>query len=200
MYHEEARTFEDLIPHISARVPKADEMSIEHIARQATIDFMEDTRIFHDQVVFTGQRGVVDYILEIPDDQVMIDILPEGVTLNGNAYRAFRRDGQYQVVGLTQTAVDGGCYAVNYSYKLKPDACELPDILYDNYLTAIVNKAVTLLFTGDKDGYVSGASFQIAKQQYDSAVDTILARKLHNFSNGRPRMMRRSKRGDNNGF
>lgn len=194
MYHEEAQKFEDLIPHISARVPKADELTVEHIARQATLAFMADTRIFHDRVVFTGQRGVDEYILEIPDDQVMIDILPDGVSLNGRPYRAFRRDGQYNVIRLLGTIVEGGCYEVDYSWHIKPDACDVPNEVYNQHLQAVVDKAVTMLFTGDNDGFVSMASYQIARQNYEQALDRIAGRRMHNFANGRPRMVKRSNR------
>lgn len=194
MFHEEARKFEDLIPDISARVPKADELTIEHVARQATLAFMSDTRIFHDRVVFNGQRGVEEYILEIPDDQVMIDILPDGVTMNGRPYRAFRRDGQYDVIRLLGGVVDGACYEVDYSYHITPDACNIPDEVYNKYLHTIVDKAVTMLYTGDTDGYVSGQSYQIALRNYEQALDRIAGRRMHNFANGRPRMIKRSSR------
>lgn len=194
MFHEEPHKFEDLIPHISARVPKADELTIEHVARQATLSFMQDTRIFHDRVVFSGQRGVQEYILEIPDDQVMIDILPDGMSLNGQPFRAFKRDGQYNVVRLMCTPVDGGCYEVNYSYHITPDACDVPDEVYNKYLLPIVDKAVTMLYTGDNDGYVSSTSYRIAERNYETALDSIAGRRLHNFSSGRPRMTRRSSR------
>lgn len=194
MFHEEARKFEDLIPDISARAPKADTLTIEHVARQATLDFMRETRIFHDRVVFYGQRGVAEYILEIPDNQVMIDILPDGMTMNGRPYRAFRRDGHYNVVRLMDTAVDGACYEVDYSFHIKPDTCDIPNEVYDKYLHAIVDRAVMMLFTGDNDGYVSNASYQIASRNYDRELDMIASRRMHNFSNGRPRMIKRSSR------
>lgn len=194
MHHEEARKFEDLIPHISARVPKADELTMEHVARQATLAFMAETRIFRDRVVFYGQRGVQEYILELPDEQVIIDIEPDGMTMNGHPYRAFRRDGQYNVVRLMGQVVDGACYEVDYSYHITPDACDVPDEVYNKYLHAIVDKAVMLLFTGDERGAVSGQSFQIANRNYEHALDQIVARRMHNFSNGRPRMIKRSSR------
>lgn len=194
MFHEEARKFEELIPHISTRAPKADELSMEYAARQATMLFMQETQIFHDQVAFYGQRGVTDYILEIPDDQVIIDILPDGMSYNGRPYQAFRRDGNYNIVQMLGNVVDGGCYTVEYSYHIKPDACDIPDEVYDKHLQAIVDKALLLLYTGDPNTGVSQQVYQIAAMSYERALDTISARKLHNFSNGRPRMMRRSNR------
>lgn len=192
---QEAVSIEDIIPYVAARVPDADEMAIEFAIRMAAIQFMKDTRLFHDQVVFYGQSGVKEYILEIPDDIQMIDIRPDGVTLNGQPYYNFVKDGHYDVVLLTQPPVAGGCYTVDYAYSIKPDACEIPLMLFDNYLEHITLKAILLLYTGTSKSPVSTNLYTVAKQEYQDLIDRIFGQRLHNFSNGRPRMKRRSRRG-----
>lgn len=193
MFHDEARKFEDLIPHLSARSPRADELTMEYACRQATLEFMRDTKIFHDRATFFGQRGVSEYILEIPAEQVIIDILPDGMTLHGRSFRNFIRDGNYNVIQLTEAPVDGACYEVSYSWHITPDACDIPNEVYEKHLSSIIDKAVMLMFTGDRDSSVTAQAFQLAQVRYEKQLDELAGRKLHNYSNGRTRMIKRTR-------
>lgn len=186
---------ENFVVHVGGRVGSSDDLSIYAAVQQACIIFMQDTQIFLNRSRFYGQAGHREYILEVPEHMTVLDIEPDGVTLNGRVFHSYLRDGQYDVIKLTTTPVDGGCYEVEYSYSILPDACEVPDELYSKYLNAIVDKAITLLYTGDKNTMVSQHLYQIAQASYKNTLDDIRVRKFHNFSNRPMRMTRKLRSG-----
>lgn len=179
---------QQFIDHVGARVPQADDLSIDYSVRQAIIDVMKETRLFFERTKFYGQRGVSEYILEIPDDHVVIDVLNDGVMLNGRPYSGWRRDANYDVIILTNTPVDGGCYTVEYCYHINADCGMIPRILYDKYLAVIVNRTIMMLYDGTKDSPVSQHLFQIAERDYKREIEELTDRRLHNFANKRPSM------------
>lgn len=184
--HNQKNDIADLIPYVSVRVPSADDITIEYALRQATLAFMKDSYLFKGHTFIYGQKGVKDYILEIPEDQVVYDISEHGITLNERPI-VFTRDGDYDVVRLHHP-IDGACYSVEYTYHIPLTACEIPTEIENKYLDAVVSKSIMLLFTGAKDSFVSAQLFQIAQAEYQQAIETISQRRLHNFSQGRPRM------------
>ncbi len=199
MFHnsnEQKNSFEELIPFLSARVPKVDDLSAEHALRQAVLSFMKDSYLFKAQTVFYGQRGVEEYILEIPDGHVVYDIGRQGVKKDGRPIN-FERDGNYEVIRIRNPHHDA-CYTVDYNYHISPDACEVPESIFQKHLATIVSKAIVLLYTGDTTSYVSPQLFQIAQQEYANDIETISVRRIHNFSQSRPRM--KSPRGDRGYF
>lgn len=186
MHQQQPNRFEDLIPHLALRVPRVDDLSAEQALRQATVDFMRETQLFLGTSYIYAQRGVSEYILEIPEDHIIFDIAHDGVTLRGKPVR-FERDLNYDVIRLNN-AREGDCYQVTYSYHISSEACEMPEEVKSKYLSAVINRAMMLLFTGDKDSIVSPTLYGIARQEYNEEVEQAKARRLHNFSNQDTRM------------
>lgn len=172
---------DDFIPYVQARCPTVNELDTELAVREAVIAFMKDSLLFRSMTEITGQQCISEYVLDIPKNQVIIDIINDGVKKKGRIIDDWHRDGGYDAIEIPNLR-DGDCISVEYYYHISRDNCGIPYMVFDKYLNTIVDRALMFLFTGDNTGGVSPSLFNVASAAYAQTIADIKARLMHNMS------------------
>lgn len=178
---------DDFIPYIQTRCPTINELDAELAVREAVIAFMKDSKLFRHVVEITGQKCITEYVLDIPEDQVLIDITFEGVKKKDRVIDDWWRDDGYDAIAIPNLR-DGDCVSVEYLYHISRNNCGIPKMIFDKYLNTIVDRAIMFLFTSDQSGGVAPGLFGLCNASYDAAIAEIKARRMHNMSNKLVRM------------
>lgn len=155
--------FEDfLIPY----APDAPAVTLQHVARQSVNRFLRATRLATDEFYFDGQEKVSDYLLDIPHCRQLVQVermwfgpknCSKGVIdhtwmpLTPRANRSFSgwwMDEHSQDKPVVFVAPAPSCdqnFAIEYSWTIGRDDCDVPAFVYEEWMDAIVAGAMTEL-------------------------------------------------------
>lgn len=177
---------DDFLPFLQSRVEVSD-LDATLFLREAVIAFMRDSKLFKGTLQITGQKGIKEYIMDIPYDQVIVDLITDGVTRNGMAFCDYYRDDHEEVL-VIPGAQENDCYVVEFYYHIPRDGCGIPSVIYNKYLEPIISKAITLIYEGRNDTAVTGNMYNIHNQAYKEYIEEITARRMHKMGSGYAKM------------
>lgn len=179
----------DFMPHVEMLAPDAEPLQLQEAIRQAVVRFMTESQVFTAFWAVPVQDCVEEYYIDLPECRRLVGIV--GVTRNGSPYDNWARDEHEDVIKLFDQPGQCDCFEVKYSWKIGRDDCEIPDKVYEDYLPAVQQAALSTLHTMFGTQVVSASRAATAEQKYLDILSDVKGRKIFNFSHSRPRMHRR---------
>lgn len=155
------KTIEDFEPFVLAYVPTAPQEIIQHAIRESIVEFMRETKVASASVEIKTQERVNDYIIDVPDCRRIVKIkkVYQGRSSCGNIgwnelyggedgeYRVELRAGGHPIIILKDAPRKPTKLRLEYVWTIGRDDCDVPDFIYDDYMSGIVAGALIRLAT-----------------------------------------------------
>lgn len=161
------KTIEDFEPFVLAYVPTAPQEIIQHAIRESIVEFMRETKVASASVEIATQERVNDYIIGVPDCRRIVKIkkVYQGRSSFGNIgwdelyggedgeYRVELRVGEHPIIILKDAPRKPTKLRLEYVWTIGRDDCDVPDFIYDDYMSGIVAGALIRLasFAGNEN-------------------------------------------------
>lgn len=161
------KTIEDFEPFVLAYVPTAPQEIIQHAIRESIVEFMRETKVASASVEIATQERVNDYIIGVPDCRRIVKIkkVYQGRSSFGNIgwdelyggedgeYRVELRVGEHPIIILKDAPRKPTKLRLEYVWTIGRDDCDVPDFIYDDYMSGIVAGALVRLasFAGNEN-------------------------------------------------
>lgn len=185
---------EDFMPAVEMLAADAEPLQLQEAIKNAVVRFMTDSQVFTAYWPVPVQECVDEYFIDLPECRRLVGII--GVTRNGTPYHNWARDDHEDVIKLFDQPTSCDCFEVKYSWKIGRDDCEIPEKVYEDYLPAVQQAALSQLHRMFGTQVVSASRAADAEATYLTLLAEVKARKVFNFSHSRPRMHRmRGRRG-----
>lgn len=159
------RSVEDFEDFIFPFTPDAPTAVIQHAIRESIVRFMTETKCVIDTVQMPLYAKTPDYIIDVPDCRNVLEVrfvrmgksgmVPDTswVELIENVdYTVdIRHDGVPSIVLLDPPQENchkplGSDISVEYAWSIKRDGCDIPDYVYEQYMSEIKDGALAELY------------------------------------------------------
>lgn len=167
----------DFTPFIALYAPGIPDEYIQHVVRETIADFMRYTRVADDEIQFRSQKGMRDYVLDLPKGRHLVSVKAVCYTkdkacrsstwqqlVNTPAFRAYEVFDDYDgfpTIVFANEVPNGNIIKVTYTWTIDRDDCEVPEFLYHKYMDIIVAGSLERLY---KIPNVEWANVQLAMQ------------------------------------
>lgn len=194
--------FHTFIRPLAGDVPS---LVLDHSLQEGIIRFCHESRILVGHTGIQFQRGVRDYLLDIPPDRYMIapdftrgrrdfrnpaDYFFADIFGPGRCNHAFR-DGPNPVIEFEfSPAFNGECRikTIEYSWQPVRDFCEVPAELYNQWMDGVKYCSLAELFDMPGNEWSSQSRAARYRTMAEVQIGKARQRKLANFSHGVLRM------------
>lgn len=160
-----SKTVADFEDFIFPFAPDAPSSIIQHAVRESIVRFMRETQVAVDFSQFPLSPKVPDYVIDVPDCRIVIDVRSVKVgmqnTVPDDTWVELQRTTDYSVdidhggmpSIILRDAPQESCHrpleqdmVVEYAWSISRDDCEIPDYLYEAYMTEIKDGALAELY------------------------------------------------------
>lgn len=160
-----ARTVEDFEDFIFPYAPDAPSSIIQHAVRESIVRFMQETQVARDFAQFPLVAKTPDYIIDTIECRTIIDVVDVKFgcpgTIPDDSWNTLQRGVDYEVDLLhdgmpsiiLKEAPQESCsrplevdMSVEYSWSISRDDCEIPDFIYERYMSEIKDGALAELY------------------------------------------------------
>lgn len=153
------KTIEDFEPFILAYAPTTPQEIIQHAIRESVVEFMRETKCASAYIELDTQELVHDYILDVPDCRRIIKVknvyetksscdFTQAKKLDGGedgSYKVELRSGDHPVIILRDAPRKSTRLKIEYAWAIGRDDCEVPDFIYDDYMSGVISGALIRL-------------------------------------------------------
>ena len=159
-------------------VPDAPEPVIEVAVKDSVRRMMRETTIARDTSTAKTQDCVLDYQLNLPECRTVVAV--HAVRVAGRPAQ-YEMDGPNQAVLLHQQPRAGAALDVDYSWTIKPGACDAPDYIYDDFIDVVRFGALRYMHAMPGQEWSSMPQSAFYAAQFDEQVSYIRAKVLNKF-------------------
>ena len=172
--------------------------------------FCDESRVLMDETIIHFQKNVRDYVLQIPENQLLLapELLPWWCKNNssystgsiddyffgdvfGQGLTAYQiiRDGSQQVIEFAYSPQQEVSKVIPYAWTPQRDFCEVPILLYDMWMLPIKYRAASeiMLINGEKFSSVHRS--ELFAEKAKKGLERARRWKMQNYSQ-QPRRMR----------